>query len=46
MKIEKIDIYNDKPKEGVNNEYPTPKNSFRFGYKSRDGYCLLSSNLF
>ena len=29
MKIEKIDIYNDNPKEGVNNEYPTPKNSFR-----------------
>lgn len=29
MKVEKIDIYNDNPKEGVNNEYPTPKNSFR-----------------
>lgn len=29
MKTEKIDIYNDNPKEGVNNEYPTPKNSFR-----------------
>ena len=29
MNIEKIDIYNDNPKDGVNNEYPTPKNSFR-----------------
>ncbi len=29
MKVEKIDNYNDNPKEGVNNEYPTPYNSFR-----------------
>jgi hypothetical protein len=29
MNIEKVDVYNDNPKDGVNNEYPTPKYSFR-----------------
>jgi hypothetical protein len=29
MNIEKVDVYNDIPKDGVNNEYPTPKYSFR-----------------
>jgi len=29
MNIEEINSYNQNPKEGVNNEYPTPKNSFR-----------------
>lgn len=29
MNTQKVDIYNDNPKEGVNNEYPTPKYSFR-----------------
>ncbi len=29
MKTKKLDIYNDKVTECVNNEYPTPKNAFR-----------------